>query len=378
MTKVTLCGLVLLTAFASPSLAQSTAGDQGLAIDPSAYIQLDFRAFPNWDPTPGTGRLSRDSIEVRRLRAGLDGRWRKLRFEFSVDPLDDDGVFVKDAYAQLRLTPLVRVRAGQFKVPGTRDYGVSARSLDFLERSPLASTLGVGRDIGVRVDGDAKRLSYEVGVFAGDGVGRSDRSGPLVAGRVVVDLPADVELGASLSAASTAAADSASANGVVFRSASGYRFADAVYVQGRRTRLGADVEWTPGPWRFTAEVLRLDDQRLQQGLDYEDLPTAVGTGFSAVAVRQLRRRLDAAVRYDHLRFDDAGSATEADSVRPRATDIRARAEHSLTFGSSWLARSWLRVVGNVSVERYSDSRSAPTTGQADAFTASARLQVEWR
>ncbi|MEQ1575934.1 MAG: porin, partial [Vicinamibacterales bacterium] len=178
----------LLCALAATSAAaqQPTADDEKFRIAPTGYVQFDFRAFPDWNVVPGTGRLNRATAEVRRVRAGVDGRWRRLTFELSVDPQDDDGVFVKDAYAQVQFSRAFRIRAGQFKVPGTRDYDVSARRIDFLERTPLASSLGVGRDVGARLDGRRGPMRYDVGLFAGDGVGRDDRAGVTAAARVSV------------------------------------------------------------------------------------------------------------------------------------------------------------------------------------------------
>lgn len=375
---------------------EASANARNFELAPTAYVQFDLRAFPDWDVEPGTGRMSRDTVEFRRIRAGLDGRWRKVTFEFSVDPMDDDGVFVKDAYAQIRLSDALRLRAGQFKIPGTRDYDVSARNLDFLERTPLTTSLAVGRDIGARVDGRVGILRYEAGVFAGDGIGRDDRSGLIGAGRVTFRINNDLEFGASLSDAHTDGVDSDPPNGPDLRATSGYRFADGVYVNGQRLRLGADVEWSPGRWRFVAETLRLRDQRLEQGLDFEDLPDAIGTGFSVSAVRRLRARsnatggswllgafahrpIDAGIRYDFVSLDDAGGTDAPESVRARATNIRAKAAHTVTLGSTWVLTNWLRMLGNAGVERYSETRSAPEAGRSgNYFTFGARLQVEWR
>ncbi len=387
--------LALLTCSTSPLLAQTTDDPAAFTLTPRGYVQFELWAFPGWDVVAGQGRVSQDNVQVRRARLGIDGAWRRMTFEFSIDPQDIDGAFVKDAYAQMRFTPQARLRVGQFKVPGSRDYDPSARNMDLIERTPITNTLAVGRDVGVRFDGRLARWSYEVGVFAGDGMNRDDRSGVMVAGRTVVDLPHDLELGASVSRARTTANDSAPANGPAFESTSGYRFADGVYVQGARLRLGADMQWSPGPWRFVAEALRLRDERLEQGLDFEDLPAVIGTGFSATVVRRLRRRqnrsgsllvnallrrpLDLALRYDYIALDDAGGASGTDSVRPRATDIRARASHGLTVGSTWAASTWMKVLGNVGVEQFTEQRSAPIAGRSGAYlTLGARLQVEWQ
>lgn len=392
--RIAIAALVCVIAGTSAAAQQPAAEPDQFQLTPTGYVQFDLRAFPDWDVVPGTGRLNRSTVEMRRLRAGLDGRWRRLTFELSVDPQDNDGVFVKDAYAQMNLSNALRLRAGQFKVPGTRDYGGSARQLDFLERTPLASSLGVGRDLGARLDGRVGRVRYDVGVFAGDGIGRDDRAGLTAAGRATVQVARDLEIGGSVSDARTRAVDNDAPNGPAFRATSGYRFADGVYVQGQRLRLGGDVEWSPGRWRFIAEALRLRDERLEQGLDYEDLPPAIGTGFSVSAIRRLRTRrtgtggsmltvlsrrpVDAGIRYDYLGLDDAGTSTASDSVRPRATNIRAQATHALTLGSTWSLSSWMRLLGNVGLEQYSEQRSAPKAGRPGMYlTLGARLQLEW-
>ncbi len=369
----------LLLSTVAPAYAQEPASDAGrLTVAPTGYIQFDLRAFPGWDATPGTGRLNRATAEIRRARVGLEGSWRRISFEVSVDPRDDDGVFVKDAYAQFRVNRELRLRVGQFKIPGTREYDGSARRLDFLDRTPLTESLAVRRDIGARADGRLGRVGYEFGLFAGDGVGRDARAGVTAAGRVTWQVNRDLQFGGSVSDGRTHAVESDDPNGLQGRSPSGYRFLDSVYVQGQRFRAGGDVEWSPGPWRFLAEALQVRDDRLQQGLDLEDLPSVVGTGVSLSGRRRLTSRLDGAIRYDYLGFDDTGDGRMADSVRPRATNLRARASHALTFGTVREAKRWTRILGNVGLERYSEQRSAPEAGRSGAYpTLGLRLQMEW-
>ena len=67
----------------------------------------------------------------------------------------------------------------------------------------------------------------------------------------------------------------------------------------------------------------------------------------------------AAIRFEHVTYDDAGPATGRESVRPRAADVRARGVDSLLGGLSYQATRWLRVLGEAGVERYSEARSAP-------------------
>ncbi len=176
-----------------------------------------------------------------------------MSFEFTVDPMDDlDDTLIKDAYIQIRITRALRLRGGQFKLPGSREYGTSARSLDFLERSAFAQSIAPGRDIGGLVYGQlGRRFAYEAGLFAGDANGRNSRSGITSAGRLVWNGPRDVELAGSFTEGRTAAVDTESANGLEGRSQSGYRFFERLYVDGRRTRVGGDAQWTPGLWQLS-------------------------------------------------------------------------------------------------------------------------------
>jgi len=249
-----------------------------------------------------------------------------VSFEVTLDPQDeDDGTLLKDAYAQMRFTRAIRLRVGQFKIPGGREYQTSARSIDFMERSALSTSVTPGRDIGAMLTGEIGRtLDYQAGLFAGDGRGRGSRAGRTSAGRVTWTIVRDLELAGTFSEGNTRAVDADPANGLAGRAPSGYRFFDRVYVQGQRIRVGADLEWSPGSWRFAAEAIRANDERQGQGLDLEDLPSIVATGWSAAVVKEIGRRRgkarsrlrewDIGLRYDVLAFDDAGPETSSDSV----------------------------------------------------------------
>ncbi len=164
------------------------------------------------------------------------------------------------------------------------------------------------------------------------------------------------------------------------------RFFERVYVQGQRIRVGADLEWSPRSWRFTAEAIRADDERRGQGLDLEDLPSIIATDWSAAVVKQIGRRRgqarsrlrewDLGLRYDELAIDDVVPETASDSVRPRATDVRPRAARTLTGSLSWAPARWSRVIGNAGVERYTEPRSAPEPGRHSYWTLGMRLQLE--
>jgi phosphate-selective porin len=384
--------LFILLAVSRPAAAQPTQTETVretpvFEVAPRGYVQFDWRGYPDWPVEPGGGRLEFDTFEVRRARIGLDGRWRRLSFEVTLDPQDvDDETVIKDAYGQFRVSRALRVRVGQFKLPGGREYLTSARTIDFMERSAMSSSADAGRDIGGMLTGEiGKQLEYQIGGFSGDGRGRASRAGVTTAGRLAWSPAADLEIGGSSSVGRTSADDREPSNGLRGRTPSGYRFFDRLYVQGRRQRFEVDAAFTPRGWTLAAEAVYATDQRLEQGLDFEDLPSVVATGWSLALNHRFwrqsggssAREIDVGLRFDWLSFDDSAPATERDSVRLRATDVRARSAGTLTAGVSWRPTSWSRILGNASWEHYGDVRSAPEPGRASRyFTLATRFQIE--
>lgn len=386
--------LLLLLAAGRPAMAQNAPEENAqqravFEIDPRAYVQFDWRGYPDWPIAPGGGRIEFEPFEVRRARIGVDGRWRRLSFEIAVDPQDlDDDTVLKDAYGQFRFSRALRLRLGQYKLPGGREYMTSARTADFMERSALSSSAGSGRDVGGMLTGEiGRQFEYEVGVFAGDGRGRASRAGVTTAGRFTWDPVRDLEIGTSASVGRTSAHDSEPANGLGGRTPSGYQFFDRLYVQGRRQRFEIDATFTPRAWTIAAEGLYATDQRLEQGLDFEDLPSVVAKGWSLAVNRRFGRRqgnarvrareFELGVRFDWLSFDDSAAATGRDSVRLRATDVRERSAGTLTAGVSWQPTRWGRVLANATLERYGDARAAPEAGKSSPYlTLATRFQIE--
>lgn len=371
-------GATATSAHAQQATQEETARQAtSFELAPRAFIQIDWRGYPDWTVAPGTGRLDLDTFQVRRLRGGFDGRWRRVAFEATFDPQDVDGTLVKDAYAELR-AGAYRIRAGQFKPPGSREYATAARNIDLLERAALARSLAAHRDIGVRVHGDlGARFDYDVGLFAGDDNGSSQRSGLTGAGRLEWEPGGDLILGVFGSEGRLSAVDEEPENGLSGRLPSGYRVFENVYVQGMRRRLGGDVEWSPGRWQFSVEALRVRDEREGQGVDFDDLPSVVGVGASVTARWRFAPRREVVGRYEYLGFDDVGPSTKLAGVRPRVADLRARSGQAVTLGGSWRAMPWARLMANAGIEWFSEPRSAPQPGRQGAYwTLGTRLQIE--
>ena len=129
--------------------------------------------------------------------------------------------------------------------------------------------------------------------------------------------------------------------------------------------------------RSDGEALRVREDRKGQGVDLDDLPSVVGLGASVNARWRFAAGRELTARYEVLGFDDVGAETNMDSVRPRASDLRARAAQAVTVGASWRLRQWVRLMGNAGTEWFSDPRTAPEPGRDSGYwTLGLRLQVE--
>ena len=366
----------------------------------TGYVQGDARSFRNWEAgDEDTGLLRSDATELRRLRLGFEGEWKRLGFEVDFDPTDD-GDHLRDAYLDLKIAKPFVVRAGHFKLPVCREFLTSASKIDFVERALLATHLGPARDLGVMASGEIGRLaSYQAGVFAGDGRTRRDRAETTVAARIVLSPLKGIEVGASFSSGNVEAETEAPgvevrALGFLGEGPAGFEFYEPRFVDGRRLRLGADGAFTSGPVSLKAEFLQGREERLGQGPLFEDLPEQVVDGWSVSATWLLtgekkKRTIEPAaplfrgpgaievgVRYESLRFDDAGPDTGFEGAGTRARNIRPAGDRIVTGGLSWWPVGWVRITGNVVVERFEDALLAPEPGRRGSYvTLLGRLQL---
>lgn len=177
---------------------------------------------------------------------------------------------------------------------------------------------------------------------------------------------------------------------------SGFEFFPEKYVDGRRLRWGTDAAVAMGPTALKAEYLEQRDERRGQGAGFEDLPDVVGRGWSVSATwlvtgekkkssveprRSVPRGIGAvelAARYEELRFDDAADGEGLAGVGERSRNLRRAGLKALTGGLSWWPARYLRLLGNVSVERFEDPLLAPqpAEGRKDYVSLRLRLQVE--
>ena len=170
-----------------------TAGREGFSLQSAdKAFQLKLRGYTQADGRFYTSERTTgmaDTFVMRRVRPVLEGTIFG-NVDFRVMPDFGEGrTVLQDAYADLRFTPAVKLRAGKFKSPFGLERLVSALDLLFVDRA-LPTALVPNRDVGVMLFGDvaAATVSYAVGVFNGVPDGGSadidDSPGKDVVGRV--------------------------------------------------------------------------------------------------------------------------------------------------------------------------------------------------
>ena len=101
-------------------------------------------------------------------------------------------------------------------------------------------------------------------------------------------------------------------------------FFEPVYVKGRRTRVGAEINYTPGPVGLTGEWMQAREERLDQGIR-RTICRSLTTGWyisanmagdrrrqgrlqqsAPFAVCRRRRGVEVGARYERLGFESVG------------------------------------------------------------------------
>ena len=172
-----------------------------------------------------------------------------------------------------------------------------------------------------------------------------------------------------------------------------YSFFEPVFVDGRRQRWDAELAVRRGPVGLRAEYLQETEARDGQGPTLEDLPDVRGRGFQVAATWlvtgekktrtvQPRARLfrgpgavEIGARYEEMRADDVDNQG-FEGFGSRARNLRPAGYKAFTGGVSWWPTVFLRLGGNVVVERYRDALVAPETGtEGNYVSLIGRVQV---
>ena len=411
-----LCGAL---SFPHPAAAQGKPKDKGpetgfhwrnrpsfqfgdVRLDLRLKLQFDWRGF---DPV-----IDEDTFDFRIHRAGVNGEiGNHVQFQIERD-LNSDGKW-RDVFVHWQTYRQLEVTGGRFKVPFGREELTGSTDLDFAFRSLVSTTIPPSRDEGVMVQGRFlhRGFTYEAGVFNGDGEnGRLEEKqfsaddkpvdiGHSFAGRVTA-----TPLRPLSKAFQTFRLGFAYGTVIVPEGLNSLRgetvygtedFFERVYVKGRRTRVGTEVSYTPGPFGFEAEWMRAWEQRKNQGLGDTDLSDVLTTGYYASATWLLtgeekadfnRPRhplfnggfgaVEIGVRFDTLGFESAEKNGPA-FRNPRAEHILENSDKVWTIGVNWFANRWFRVTVNGIREEFEDARRTPIPGTTVFYSGLGRLQL---
>ena len=379
-------------------------------------LQHDFRTF---DPEVSTDEG--DLSNLRKFSVGIRGYVTK-NFEYEIEREIRNEIselfklraretlaLWRDVYGNWRYFRRVQIRAGQFKIPFGMDQQHSG---DFVYRSMIGNYLAPGRELGMMAHGKLfdSRIAYQVGLFRHDGwkahlKDHSRSAEGTFAGRVVVPpfnlfktpgflKPAkDLELGFALT-------ESPLTEGL--RSLRGrtwvitHAWFDRVNVRGHRLRLGAELNWEPGPFVVKSEVIRVRDERLGQGLRGDDLPNLIARGWyfttgwvvtgektaGGVVPRRafIKGRGIGAVqlmaRYEQMRF---GSSEHPGlpSRSSRAANVFSTSERIATFGANWYLNRFVKIQYNAIREVLEDPAKAPIPGVDTYWSKFVRVQFSF-
>ena len=368
-------------------------------------LQLDWRHF---DP-----EIDEDTFDFRTARIGIQGDVTK-HFSYEVErEIDRDGTFGawKDVYLNWKSFDGLRIKGGRFKMPFGLEQNTGPTEIDFGYRSLASTIIAPGRDRGAMVYGELGRVEYEAGVFDDDGDNAEleqerfalegedlEGVGPSFAGRIRADLLRlfplpDMVRAANFGFAYTNAYVPEGLNSLKGEAVWGSDFFERVYVKGRRQRMGAQFDWTPGPTGLKAEWMQSREQRLNQSNRNEDLSDFITSGWYVSGTWFVtgedkddninpRKPLfgggigavELGVRYDELGLRSESTDGPA-FTNPRADHQVANSDSTWTFGVSWMPIRWVRVLTNAVHETFEDVSRAPVAGTSSFWSGLLRLQI---
>jgi len=375
-------------------------------MDARVKLHFDFRALDSEE------EVAPEDFRFRRARLSLEGRlYDDLEYEIDADARDTENPW-RDVLLNYRRFRAAEVQGGKFKVPFGLDQLTSVFANSFVERSMIGSQLSPGRDRGVMVHGRvaSDRLSYRTGWFLHDGdntrfTEQLDENEfveeppvhDTLAGRIELTpwtrtrgLLRRLQFGVNV----TSGRLDEGLFGMRGRTIGGFTFFDPMYVNGRRTRFGADGLWTPGPFSVVAEYDRVTDQRNGQGLGDVDLPNVIAQGWylagtwaltgenKAGGIDNPRHPLfqggaggfELVARFEEMRFSSAGTGGEPPFTNPRAANILPNRDRAITLGGNWYINRFGRVLFNAVRETIQDPLRSPLADRTRWWTGVLRLQ----
>jgi phosphate-selective porin OprO/OprP len=412
-------GLVAKAPPAEPPKAMRFVWREHPSLRAGENFRVDFSAkFQDDARYPGDSPLGFPTWEVHRMRVGIEGElFERIQYqverELTERELSDPLVAStksqwKDVFVEANYTAKAQARVGKFKIPYGLDQTSSEYELDFIYRSLGGAYLSPGRDIGAMVHGRFfdRGFNYWAGWFRQDGENsrstKIDGADDTIAGRITVTPFRTTGLaglhGAEVGV-SFANSDlenlSVLPNGLRARTVlSQYTFFEPMFVNGKRKRYGADVDWIGGPFGARAEYMYVADTRLEQGILDEDLTevrgrawyvlgTALLTGDRKLRPVQPRRPLlhggfgavEIALRFDRLWFDSE-QGEDPPFRNSRARTVLPSGDKVFTAGLNWYLNRWVKIQLNAIRENTEDEERSPIAGGTPFWSRVFRLQQQ--
>jgi phosphate-selective porin OprO and OprP len=374
------------------------------------HVRLDLRLKLQVDGRWFDPQIDEEQSDFRVRRAGINleiGNHIEAQVEHDLQ----EGGRWRDVYVNWRTFRQFEVVAGRFKVPFGREELTGITDVDFAFRTLASTTIPPARDKGVMVRGRFLRrgVTYELGGFHADGdngrleepqfvvSGQAPDVGPSFAGRVTMTplrpLAAtlgNLRLGFAYGAADVPEGLNSLRGETVYGTET---FFEPVYVKGRRTRIGAEVSYTPGPVGLAAEWMQAREERNEQGLGDVDLSDMLTTGWYASATWLLTGEskedfnnprdplfaggigaVEVGARYEKLSFESVDKTGPA-FRNPRAEHILGNSDSVWTLGVNWFPNRWVRVTANAIHETFDDAPRTPLAGTTEFWSGVTRLQL---
>lgn len=366
---------------------------------------VDFRARVQGDGRDSEAPLGDPSaFDVARRRLGVEGRIGGV-LDFQVENEIGADVPWRDVFVDYRQFDVVRVKAGKFKLPFSLDENTGASNLDFVYRSRAATQLAPGRDRGVMVHGRflKRTLEYELGWFEHDGDNARTKNpakvygGDTVAGRVTVQpfrssksILSDLQFGIAATGSDVPEGEA----GLRGRTALDRSFFPADYwVRGRRSRIGGELRWRPGPFSLKSEYMHVNTERRGQSVSGADLSPLIGAGWYVsgtwlvtgekktaggdAPTRPLLRggagAFELVARVEKLSFRSTGTG-DIPSASPRADVVLSNSDRAATFGFNWFPFRGIKIQGNVIRETISEPEQGPLPAKPGFWSKVVRVQ----
>ena len=387
--RVAAAGAALLLALAAPAHAQVALTYEkhpGVTFGNAFTATLRVKSQNDWRhfaPEPGTD--PKGVFDPYRERIAVEGKIvRRITYHVEREFHPTTHSHWKNIYVDAKIAHSVHVEAGQFNLPFGLDQTTSLMDLDFNYHSLAGSYLAPGRGPGAMAYGSlfAKNMvSYEVGAFRHDGDNtRSSQIermpvAPVVAGRFLVKPFSKWPLLHAVRSVETGVAvtDGTLPEGLFNlqgQTIPGDAFVQKAWVNGRRQRLGWQLQWRPGPLGVQAEAMRVRDTRSGQGIDNEDLPDLVYRSWYASGTYILTGEhkkdtiapahpilerggfgaVEVGVRVERLTAGGGPASASAFLFGPRSPYVSPSAARIWTTGVNWYLNRFIELSMNVNRE----------------------------